>query len=230
MNNNSSVQNTLLCPNCGALNSPKALVCISCGVSLVDFRAALPRIHNLQDEQAAAHWEQLQDDASSAIAGEVTKGRKQLSLQLRVALIVAAALAILVVIGTAWYAHLQHLRQERLAAQYDVAVTCLENSDYLCARDGFEALLREEPYYDDAQDWLNEARYGLSRQYVRAGQWESAIAELDVLLKDKPSDERALTLLKETYDRWAQDALGQKDWLTMFWVIMQRDARFAPED
>ena len=226
----SSSENALLCPSCGALNSPKTLICASCGVSLADFWAALPRIRDLQDEQAAIHREQLKDDVSLAIADGMDRGKRQVSLQLGAALGIAAVLAILIVIGTAGYARIQRLRQEQLAAQYNAAMMCLENDEYLCARDEFEALLQEQPDYNGAQDRLNDARYGLAQQYVKVGQWELAVAELDALLQERPDDERALALLQETYERWIQDAAGRKEWFTALRIMMQRDARFAPKD
>jgi len=136
----------------------------------------------------------------------------------------------LIVIGTAGYARIQRLRQEQLAAQYNAAMMCLENDEYLCARDEFEALLQEQPDYNGAQDRLNDARYGLAQQYVKVGQWELAVAELDALLQERPDDERALALLQETYERWIQDAAGRKEWFTALRIMMQRDARFAPKD
>ncbi|MCL4299595.1 MAG: hypothetical protein KJ077_27915 [Anaerolineae bacterium] len=186
----------------------------------------MARIYQIQTDHAMAHQERLAGDTSNLIAEAIAVGRKRLRHQLRLAVIVAGMMAVLVVTGTAWYTYQQHLRREWLATQYHIARTCLDNGDYLCARDGFVAILQVESNYSEASIHLDEARYELAQQYAQAGQWESAVTELDLLLKDYPADQRALKLLEETYDRWLLDAMGHGDWVTALKIKMQQEARF----
>lgn len=218
---------TLSCPNCGALNTPRTVICASCGVNLADFRAALPRIQEIREDRANTQQIQLEHEALTQIAEEATRARARLKTQIRIAATIAAGLAVLIIIVTASYARQQQLRRRWLAEQYEMAVACLVQEDYQCARDGLEAILQAEEDYADAPQKLSDARYGLAQQYVRSGQWQAAVDELDALLKENPDEERALSLLGETYDRWIADALGRADIITVLRLQLQRDARFA---
>ncbi len=219
----------LICGNCRALNPPNALVCASCGVNLADFRAAAPRFRELQVDQAMAHRQQLARQTSAVVADEVQRSRTQLRWQLRLLFIAAVILAVVTIIGAAYFAAQVRLRNERLAAEYSQAESCLAGRDYICARDAFEAVLREDPDYLKAREGLQLARYGLAEQYARSGQWQEATDELDKLLKESPADETALRLMKGVYDRWLADAISRGDWLTAWRVRLRRDALFPPE-
>lgn len=216
----------VVCPNCQALNPARALICPSCGVNLGEFEAALPRIRQLQAEYTAAHRAQLADDTSALVVSETASGRRRLKTQLRLTLIAATLLAVLLTLGLAWYVRWQAQRRAELAASYKAALACLDAEDFLCARDGFIKLLEAQPDYRDALERLRLARYGLARQYAQAGQWPAAVDELDQVLKEDPTDPRALNLLQETYNRWLADALGRGDIVTVTKVMLQREARF----
>jgi len=221
-----SSDNALICANCGALNPPNTLICRSCGVNLPQFRAAVPRLRELQSGHVAAYEEQLIQDAEVLVADQISRSRRDLRLRLRVALIAAAVLAVIIVIAAALYAEQVRLRRERLAAQYERAATCLADENYMCARDGFLALLEEEPGYPGARDGLNEARYRLAETYARDKEWEKAIEELDALLKDVPRDEAAIALMHDVFDRWIEDLMSRRDILGALGVLWQRNLRF----
>lgn len=217
------------CPSCDALNRPNALVCVGCGVNLAQFPVAAARLRERQREQAEAHAQELAEDATAAVAGEVARGRRQLRVRLGLVLGGAALVALLIVLGAAFQAHQARVREERLAAEYQRATACLEALDYVCAREGFSALLSEEPHYPGAQAELDEARRRLAQEYGQARRWEDAIAELDAVLAISPGDRPALALMKDVYDRWLTDANARGDWLTAIKARWQRDARFPSE-
>lgn len=216
----------LSCPNCRALNAPGALVCTSCGINLAGYRTALPRIEALKHERASAQQEQIREDTTALLAEERGRAATRLKTQIKIALSVAAGLAVLILIMSAIYARQQQLRRVRLAAQYEQATGCLSRQDYLCARDTLEALLQEEANYPEAQARLSEARLGLAGQYFSTGQWQAAVDELDILLEANPGDAQALALLQQTYDRWILDAWSRGDIIQVFRLQLQRRALF----
>lgn len=219
--------NALICPHCRALNPPSAHICRSCGINLPAYQASRTRLLELQRDASAEHTTRLENDVQTTVAHAVAQGRQQLASQLRILLITGAALAIVIVIAVLMYAAQLKQRREQLATQNEQALTCLAHQDYLCARDKFVAVLSEEPDYPEAAHKLQEARYGLAQQYTNAGQWQQAVDNLDALLLADPSQQRAVDLLHDVYDRWLKDALARGDFLTAIQVKIQRDARFA---
>ena len=230
MSDESLPEDRHICANCRALNPPQATICVSCGVHLETFRAAAPRLRELQESDGEAHARRLTDEASSRVAREVASGKRLLGLQLWVLLAATGVLAIVVVLGAAYFANRARLRQERLANEYQEAQACLQAQDYLCARNKFENLLFEEPEYPGVRENFIEAHYGLAQQYTRSGKWKAAIGELDALLELIPGDEDALSLMKKVYDRWIDDAISRGNLITAWSIRRQRDARFPPNE
>jgi tetratricopeptide (TPR) repeat protein len=229
MLSDASTDRSLACPNCRAINPPNTAVCRSCGVHLSAYQEAQRRRVALKRDSVADHAAQLDTSTSATIVSGVARNRRQLSLQLRVLFGAAAILLVVIVIAVALYAQSQKQRRERLALQYQSAIACVHRNDYLCARDGFAALLQEEPTYPEVARQLRDARYELAHQYLRAGQWQPALEQLNLLLRDDPTDEPTLALTKDLYDRWYQDAVGRGDWITAFGVDLQRKARFPAQ-
>lgn len=209
------------CPNCQAFNPPGSVVCSACGVNLIRFHAAQERLHETLDKEATAHLLQLSEEAKEAVTAGVARGRVQTKQLLKGLLLVLVVLALAVAVAAAFYGHQRQLRRERLAQDYEAAVACLSSGDYVCARDGFAALLRTEPGYRDAQARLNEARYQLAWQLSREGAWTAALKEVNRLLEDKPDGARALALEDEIYSLWLEDAREKGHWLTVIWILMQ---------
>lgn len=219
----------VICPSCGALNPANARVCTSCGIHIADYQEALPLMRQAEEQERAPQRQRLQAEAAAIQANEVSRGRRRLCLYLGIALGAAVALGLVIFLLTSWYAEAQRQRQQRLAGQYAVAEACLERQEYNCARDELIRLLREEPDYRDAQARLGEARYGLALQYVAAGQWKAAVAEMDQLLQEDPGNLQALALLRDTYDRWIDEAWTGGDLIMVLGLTQQRNARFGPE-
>jgi len=195
-------------------------------VNLAAYLAAGSRLRDLQAEQAGSRLQQVRAAAGKTAANEMARSQRQWRRQM-LGLLAAGVLVALVVVGVSlWHDHAQRLRRAREARMYEQAMACLQGEDYLCARDGFVVLLREDPQYGDAQSRLINARLGLARQYRAAGQWQAAVAELDQALRTSPTETDALSLLQDVYDAWLEDALSRGDWLTALRVQLQRDARF----
>lgn len=206
-----------LCPNCQALNPPNTLVCASCGINLAGFEAALPRFRQLQSEQAQAHDEAVAERVSELAHAEADRGRWVFGRQMRILLVVAAAVSLLAIFGSGLLGNQARLRKERLARQYEKALICLSNEHYQCARDELLALLREDSKYPGARDNLAQARYGLAEQYARDGQWQAGVNELKAQLRESPDDSTASRKVQEMYDRWLADAINRGDW----WTVMR---------
>jgi tetratricopeptide (TPR) repeat protein len=216
-----------ICPNCGARNAPNTVICLSCGVNMPMFESAQAKLRQHQKEKADAHQKELEESAAQVVSEQKKLVRQQLSIQLRLLLLVAGLVAIVIIAIVALYAYQLRLYRERIASDYERAATCLKNENFLCARDGFVSLLREEPNYRDATQQLVQARLGLAKQYTKSREWESAIAELDAILKTSPKDSQALTLLKDVYDQWYDDAMSHGDLIKALQIMLQRNARFG---
>jgi ribosomal protein L40E len=220
----------LVCPSCHALNPPSALICKSCGIHLVQYRAAAPRLVDAQKERARAQAQQLAGEISASVAAEVEQARRRFRLQVRLLAGVAAVLAVVAVIAALYFGGQVRLRREQLRAEYEAAMACLDHGDYLCARDNLLDVLSEEGSFPDARVKLKQARYGLAQQYARTGQWQAAVDELDALLGDSPGDSLALSLMKDVYDRWLADTLSRGDFLTAIMILIQSRTRFPSEE
>ncbi|GEM_PF-2965363 len=218
--------NILTCPYCQALNTPGAVVCRSCGVNMAAYQAMHERVLSLNQEADTTSAAQLEEKAIESARSAIEHNRRYLIMQIRFSLITAGALAVLLVAGSFIVAELQRQRTQRLAHEYEQAMACLDREDYRCARDTLEALVVDEPTYPEAVEKLRYARYEFAAQLVAAGQWEAAIAELDKILRDQPTDRKSLDLMRTAYDRWYMDALARGDMLTAFRIDLQRKARF----
>jgi tetratricopeptide (TPR) repeat protein len=210
-----------VCPNCRALNPPDALVCVSCGVHLAGFEAALPRFRQLQAERTQVHHEAVAERVSALAQEEAARGNWALGRQIRVLLIVTAAIGFFAVVGSAFLGNQVRLRNERLARQYESALACLSSGRYQCARDELVALLREDSRYPGARENLAQARYGLAEQYASSGRWQDGINELKAQLRESPDDTTAARMIQDMYDRWLADAIRRGDW----WTVMRLRAR-----
>lgn len=213
---------SITCPNCGAVNAPSTRICASCGVDMVRYTEVMPQIQELKGDYATEQQTRLAEDATTTLVDESERGRHILKVQLRSAFLIAAVCLVLAGVGAAWYAHQQQLRRQRLAHQYEKARVCLENEDYICALEHLDGLLRAEPDYPEAQGALAEARYKLAQHYVEAKQWRQAVTTLEVLLDDYPYHVRALSLLETTYNLWMEDAVREKDWVTVVRLRLMR--------
>lgn len=223
-------QNRLICPSCGALNAPHAKVCASCGVHMDDYRSALPRLEQIKESHTAFHLERLEDEKALQIQSDVEKSRmafRRLLIYLFVGILVVG---LLVSGGAFLYANRVKQTQDEARAYYEESLACLQSEKYLCARDGFRALLATGVNLPDINEYLNQAQFGLAQQYFDSGQWESAVNELSELLQRDPGNQKAIDLLKLSYDNWI-DQLGlEGHWFQRWMVHRERDARFPPTD
>ncbi len=76
MSTDTAPDNAFICANCHALNPPNALICVGCGVNLAGFRAAVPRIREMQSDRATAHLEQLTQEAHATVTDEAARRRR----------------------------------------------------------------------------------------------------------------------------------------------------------
>jgi tetratricopeptide (TPR) repeat protein len=213
------------CPNCGAIAPARTAVCRSCGVNLLSDGRARERLARLKQGLDVI-------DASTAAPGLAEPSRvwaidwRQLLGQLRFVALGAGALAVLIVLWAGWRADLAAQRANEDARQAANARDCLQRADYLCARDGFLAVLRDDPTYPGAAAALTDARLGLAEQDAEAGIFAAAIAEVDVVLAVDPGNRTALFAASSYYNRWHQYALARGDWLTALRVYQEWQARF----
>ena len=223
-------EETRPCPSCGALNYAQAVICVSCGVDMDMYLAAQPRLHALQADAVTLNQEQLEEEAAQAIAAEKAKSRQQLRRQVRILLMIGGVLAVMALGAGALVGFRLQLRRERLEALYTKAMLCLGAQEYLCARSGFAALLKEAPHYEDAQARLLSARLGLAERYMEEQQWAMAIQELDALLQEAPADAMALGLMEEAYNQWLNEAQAQENRALAAFIQAQIEARFLDDD
>lgn len=223
-------ENRLVCPNCQSLNSPLAIVCSSCGVKIEDFRAALPRLQQLKETLVASQRERLESEKVTQFEEE-TQIRRRTFRKLLLFLTLGILIAGLVIsIGAILYASRVKQTQKELKAQFEASLLCLENEKYLCARDGFQSLIIAGANAPNLPEYFNQAQFGLAKQYFETGQWEKAVNEFDMLLRNDPSNKDAVSLLKVSYDRWV-DQLGEEGkWLKRWMVRRERNARFSSGD
>jgi Tfp pilus assembly protein PilN len=213
------IDDNLICENCHALNPVNAIICSGCGVNLEQYRANAHRFRKRQEESATVYIGQATTEASTIISNEVAQAKQKLRRQILILLGGAALIAVVIIVLGAVY-------RQRLATEFNQAMTCLTNQDYRCARDGFAAVLASVPDYPEAKKNLDEARYGVATQNAQSGQWQVAVNELNALLTDTPNNKAALSLLENIYRRWLADALSRGDWLTALQLQLQILARF----
>jgi TolA-binding protein len=199
------------------LNFSNAMICVSCGVNLAQFHEAAERLRQRQAEQSAAQLEKATEVAAASVDDAVARAKQKTKRQVLVVIAAAVLVAVAIIIGSALYQ--QHLRDE-----YNTAVKCLTDHDYLCARDKLAGLLQIAPNYLEAKANLAEARHGLAVQLLQSKQWQAAIDELNTVLSESPNS-RANVLREEAYERWFEDALSHGDLLTALYVRLQMSAR-----
>lgn len=217
-----------ICPNCGARNAPNTTICMSCGVNIPMFQSAQEEMQKRQRDKTDSHRKELEETTATAISKQKEQVKKQHKLQLRVLFVIAGLVAIAIIAGVALYAYQLRLYRERIANDYDRALTCLKSADFLCARDGFAALLAVEPVYRDASQKLNEARLGLANQYANLEQWQLANDEINAILSASSKDPQALAMQKSINDRKiASDYKRSMDCLQKEDFICARDGFIA---
>lgn len=193
------------------------------------FHQALPHIQEREIERARIQEEELVAAAAETVAQQTEQNRQQGNRQLVILLAVLGVLAFMVISVAAAYRYFEAERRARLASDFATAATCLEIQDYQCALAGFESVVERDASYEGARLGLRDARIGLAGQFAASGQWDAAIGELELALEIDPANLVALTLLRDAYDRWIQDALGRGDFVRALGLRLQRNARFPNE-
>lgn len=224
----SESENRLSCPNCQALNVPYAVICTSCGIKMDEFRAALPRLQQLKENQASSHRELLADEVEYHIKDDVHKSTgafRKLILALLVFMVIAG---VVVSISAYFYANRVKQSQAEIQARYEASLACLQEEKYSCAQDGFVILINSGINWPELAENLNQAQFGLAKQYFESGQWESAVSKLKDLLERDPGNQKAIRLLKESYNQWIKQLGIEGNWLKRWTVRRERDARFPP--
>jgi tetratricopeptide (TPR) repeat protein len=223
-------ENRLVCPNCSSLNSLRAVICSSCGVKIEDFRAALPRLQQLKDSRTASQREKLDNEKTIQIEKDAQTSRRSFRKLLLFLMTGIFMTGLVISVGAILYASRVKQNQAELKAHYEVSIVCLENEKYLCARDGFEALVVAGADFPYLIEYLNGSQYGLAKQYFESGQWEKAIIEFDTLLRNDPGNQDAIASMKISYDRWVDQLGVEGKWLKKWMVRRELDLRFPPGD
>lgn len=73
---------------------------------------------------------------------------------------------------------------------------------------------------------LFEIRCQMAEKYAKTGLWQNAIDELEKALEIYPGSLSATNQMKNTYDRWYQDALDHNKKFKAWQIQKMRDARF----
>lgn len=219
----------VLCPHCGALNHPNAVVCVGCGVRLDTYDEVRERFDELQEKKGKERHEKLLMAAGEASRKDAHDSQRMLVKSLKIAAPVLLGLAILIIAAAAWMGSLERQRREQVIAEFDHGQACLAAEDFLCARDAFLNVLRQNRDYPKAGESLTEARIGLAKAYVAAGQFSPALAELDALLSEHPGDPRVLGWAVELHMQVAEEYADSKQWQR---AIQELDAglRYQPAD
>lgn len=216
------------CENCHTLNAPGALICSGCGVNMQNYAEARKQVNQRTEAAAEEAQARTQTEVAARVAIEARQNRRILLRQIQlVALAVSGIVMVGILVLLAMRAY-QRQREEQMAALAEVAAACFAQADYLCARDNFAALATLDVTYPGVRADLRKARYAVAQQFARASQWQPAVDELDALLRDAPDDTQAIALLRDTFDRWYQDAIARGDLLTAARIDLQRLARFSP--
>jgi len=224
----SDLRNRLVCPNCHAVNAPNTTVCPSCGIKIEDFRIALPRLQQIRSSSVAMHREMLEDEKQLKIQDSIKASNRSFRRLLLVLVVVLVIAGLVVSVGGVLYANRVKQTRAEMEAQYLKSLTCLQEEDYVCAKDGFQKLILAGAEYPELDKRLSDAQYGLAQQYYKSGQWEKSAQELNDLLLRDPGNQASVILLKDAYDRWI-DQLGlEGKWIKRWMVRRQRDARFPP--
>lgn len=222
--------NRLICPNCQALNAPYATICVSCGVQMEEFRAALPRLQQLKLDRAVSHQEMLKDEVTVQIKNEVHRSVSAFRKLLLFLLLSAIIAGIIISIAAYLYANQVKRTQEEIQAKINASLACLRAEKYVCAKDGFQELIVSGADSPQLIENLNLAQHGLAKQYYESGQWEKAINELEDLLQRDPGNQQAVALLKDSYSKWIEQLGLEGRWLKKWAVRREMDARFPPGD
>jgi tetratricopeptide (TPR) repeat protein len=220
--------NRLVCPNCHAVNAPNTTICISCGIKVEDFRSALPRLEQMKSSSVAMHREQLEDAKRLKIQDSIKDSKRSFRRLLLILVVVLAVGGLAAAFGGILYANRVKQTRAEQDAQYLKSISCFQEQEYGCAKEGFQNLIWLGAEYPQLNEKLNAAQYGLAQQYFESGQWERSVQELNDLLLRDPGNKSGVSLLKDSYDRWLDQLKLERKWLKGWAVRRERDARFPP--
>jgi Tfp pilus assembly protein PilF len=217
------------CPHCGALNHPNAVVCVGCGVHLDTYAEVRERFDEQQEIKGKERREKLLLAASEAGQKDVRDSQHMMAKSLKFAGAGLLCLAVIVLAAAALLGSLERQRRERTQANFDNGLACMAEENFLCARDAFQDVLRQNHEYPEAVEKLAEARIGLAKTYVATGQFNQALTELDTLLSEHPDDPRVLSWAVELHIQVAEEYADSKQWQR---AIQELDAslRYQPAD
>ena len=224
----SDPSNRLICPNCHAVNAPNTTICISCGIKVEYFRSALPRLEQMKSSSVAMHQEQLDDAKRLTIQDSIKDSKRSFRRLLLILLVVLVVGGLIAALGGVLYANRVKQTRAEQDAQYLKSISCFQEQDFVCAKDGFQSLIWLGTDYPQLDEKLNAAQYGLAQQYYESGQWEKSVEELNDLLLRDPGNQSGVNLLKDSYDHWIDQLKLERKWLKSWMVRRERDARFPP--
>lgn len=211
--NDNSAGSTLFCPNCGAVRPPSGLICRSCGINLLAYAQLIAEVAK---EDRATAPERPTDD--------VARSLRQALVQLGITVVVIITLMVLGMYAVASF----HQSQVLLADEQSVLATgCLQRGDIACAQRSAHAALHADPSRYEMLKILRIACQTTADQYSAARLWRDAELELNTCLDDLPSDALLLQSLRETYNRWEQDAITRGDTAAAEEATTKRRDRFG---
>jgi hypothetical protein len=226
VNSQREPDNRLVCPNCQALNTPNTVICAGCGVDMDAFRASMPRLQRIKREEAQSHREQLKGEMGSWLQEEKKISRASFMRLMLGLFVVVMIIGLVVSLGSFLYASQYRKSQDDIRNQFDASKLCLQQKNYICARDGFQSL--KNAGIANLDDYINQAQLGIAQQYLDSGQSEKAVSELRNLLERDPGNQPAIDLLKLAYGRWIKQLDTEGNWVREWFVANERDARFPP--
>lgn len=209
-----------VCPNCKTINHPNVVICVGCGIQLNTYNEIKQRWQERQNDKKIDRLNQLQTSADLSAKKEVNQGRLIFSRQLLLLVAITAVLIVLIWCTTALLNYRRQVLIQQLNAKFQQGASCYDNQDYVCARDAFIGILKEDANYPNIKNLLISARISLAKEYLQRGQTVQALKEMEAVLALAPEEPEVLrqvfeirTLLAEQYalsNRW-QDAIDELD-------------------
>jgi len=198
----------IACPRCGTFNPIDSVVCAHCA-ALLDIQSEPSKSPPQSDRATRMNQARMQVSSQAhTLLGHQQK-RSQMALKL-VQYLGVAILIVLVILGI--WNRIQVMRWEgQIAGLYEKAMRCVEEQDFLCARDTLLTVIDEAPNYPGATDQLTTVRWNLAQQYITEKQWEKAAAELEILMEYSASRPEVRIALQHTYDQRIRQAQERGD-------------------
>ena len=215
----SSPEIGIKCPTCGMFNQFDAATCVQCGraIHAQNTVSQPPSEHSREVQIRKAHEAAL-SETPALLKRHEQHSRKSLRL-----IIALGALFILILLISLVSNRIKVLQWEnRITADYQEAVTCFKNENYLCSRDKLSTLLKEAPNYPDAEDLLLTTQWELTQDYMANGQWEQAAAELVIMLPYTSERPEIRVALAQTYDARIQLAQARGDFGEVIRLNLER--------